>query len=800
MRSFRAIPSVGVFLLISQSGLPAQTLSRDYPVKPVPFTAVHFNDTFWLPRIETNRKVTIPFAFRKCEETGRVYNFERAAAVLKGETVADKTPPGYPFDDTDIYKVIEGAAYTLGVVPDSKLEAYVDGLVGKIAAAQEPDGYLYTTRTIDPLHPHPWAGTKRWEKEEVLSHELYNLGHLYEAAVAYYQATGKRQLLDVALRTADLLDSTFGPGRQTIWPGHQIAEMGLVKLYRTSGESRYLNLAKFLLDSRGNGSAYNQSDIPIVQQKDAVGHAVRATYMYSGIADVAALTGDESYVGAIDRLWESVAGRKMYITGGIGSTAAGEAFGGDYELPNMSAYNETCAAIGNDYWNERLFLLHADARYIDVMERTLYNGLISGVSLDGKSFFYPNPLESSGQHERSAWFGCACCPGNITRFLASVPGYVYAQQGDHLYINLFVGNTADIQMDRTTVHVAQETRYPWDGAVKITVTPKESGDFTVHVRIPGWARNQASPTGLYAFVDRNDAPAVLRVNGQPVSLDIQKGYAGISRQWKAGDVIELHLPMPVRRVLANDAVAADRGRVALQRGPIVFCAEWPDNPGGHVRNLVLPRNAVLKAEFRPELLKGIVRVSGSGAALILDKNGKVERKPQLITAIPYYAWAHRGPGEMLVWLPESEAAGRPLPVPTLASTSSVTSSVAKNTGAIRDGEIPRASREHNPYGDFDWSPKAGTNEWVQYTFAKASRISSTAVYWIDSGDCKLPKSWRVLYRDGTSWRPVENRDPYATAPDRFNQVTFAPVVATGLRLEVAQEPEHTAGIHEWKVE
>ena len=800
MRSLRAIPSVGVFLLISQSVLPAQALSRDYPVKPVPFTAVHFNDTFWLPRIETNRKVTIPFAFRKCEETGRVYNFERAAAVLRGETIADKTPPGYPFDDTDIYKVIEGAAYTLGVVPDPKLEAYVDGLVGKIAAAQEPDGYLYTTRTIDPLHPHPWAGTKRWEKEEVLSHELYNLGHLYEAAVAYYQATGKRQLLDIALRTANLLDSTFGPGKQTIWPGHQIAEMGLVKLYRTSGESRYLNLAKFLLDSRGNGSAYNQSDIPIVQQKDAVGHAVRATYMYSGIADVAALTGNESYVGAIDRLWESVAGRKMYITGGIGSTAAGEAFGGDYELPNMSAYNETCAAIGNDYWNERLFLLHADARYIDVMERTLYNGLISGVSLDGKSFFYPNPLESSGQHERSPWFGCACCPGNITRFLASVPGYVYAQQGDHLYINLFVGNTADIQMDRTTVHVAQETRYPWDGAVKITVTPKESGDFTVHVRIPGWARNQASPTGLYAFADKSDAPAVLRVNGRPVSLDIQKGYAGISRRWKAGDVIELHLPMPVRRVLADDAVAAHRGRVALQRGPIVFCAEWPDNPGGHVRNLVLPRNAVLKAVFRPELLKGIVQISGSGTALILDKDGKVERKPQLITAIPYYAWAHRGPGEMLVWLPESEAAGRPLPVPTIASTSSVTASVAKNTGAIRDGEIPRASREHNPYGDFDWSPKAGTSEWVQYTFAKASRISSTAVYWIDSGDCKLPKSWRVLYQDGTSWKPVENRDPYATAPDRFNQVTFAPVVATGLRLEVAQEPEHTAGIHEWKVE
>ena len=677
-------------------------------------------------------------------------------------------------------------------------------MVRKIAAAQEPDGYLYTTRTIDPVHPHPWAGTRRWEKEEVLSHELYNLGHLYEAAVAYYQATGKRQLLDIALRTANLLDYTFGPGKQVIWPGHQIAEMGLVKLYRTGGESRYLNLAKFLLDSRKNGSSYNQSDIPIIQQKDAVGHAVRATYMYSGIADVAALTGDQSYIGAIDRLWESVAGRKMYITGGIGSTAEGEAFGGDYELPNMSAYNETCAAIGNDYWNERLFLLHADARYIDVMERTLYNGLISGVSLDGKSFFYPNPLESSGQHERSPWFGCACCPGNITRFLASVPGYVYAQRGDSLYVNLFVGNTADIKMDRTTLHVAQETRYPWDGAVKLTVTPKGDADFTIHVRIPGWARNQASPTGLYAFADKSDAtngaPAVLRVNGQPVPLKIEKGYVAIARQWKAGDAIDLNLPMPIRRVLANDAVAADRGRVTLQRGPIVYCAEWPDNPGGHVRNLVLPRNAVLKAEFRPELLKGVVRISGNGSALVLDNEGKVHRQPQLITAIPYYAWAHRGPGEMLVWLPETEAAARPLPVPTIASASSVTSSVPKNAGAIHDGEIPRASREHNPYGDFDWSPKMGTTEWVQYSFAKPTRVSSAAVYWIDSGDCRAPRSWRVLYQDGTSWRPVENRDPYATALDRFNQVTFAPVVATGLRLEVAQQPEHTAGIHEWKVE
>ncbi|RYG70270.1 glycoside hydrolase family 127 protein, partial [bacterium] len=376
---------------------------RDYPVQPVPFTDVRLDDAFWAPRIETNRTVTIPFAFEQCEKSKRMYNFERAAAALRGEHVPDKKQTEFPFDDTDPYKVIEGASYALAVKPDAALDAYLDKLIAQIAAAQEPDGYLYTTRTLDPQHPHPWAGKERWVLDRELSHELYNLGHLYEAACAHYQATGKRSLLDVAIRTADLLDRTFGPGKQAIWPGHQITEMGLVKLYRVTGEERYLNLAKFLLDVRGPdgkpgaGREYNQSHKPVVEQTTAVGHAVRATYMYSGMADVAAITGDASYLKAIDAIWENTVGRKLYITGGIGATAHGEAFGKDYELPNMTAYNETCAAIGNVYWNQRLFLLHGDAKYIDVLERSLYNGLISGVSLDGKGFFYPNPLESRGQ-------------------------------------------------------------------------------------------------------------------------------------------------------------------------------------------------------------------------------------------------------------------------------------------------------------------------------------------------------------------------------------------------------------------
>src|SRR5438876_786502 len=554
---------------------------HDYPVQPVPFTAVHLNDAFWAPRIETNRQITIPFAFQQCELSGRVDNFERAARALRGEALANTKAPGYPFDDSDLYKVIEGASYVLSVTPDPKLDAYVDGMIAKIAAAQEPDGYLYTTRSINPQNPHRWAGKERWELERDDSHELYNLGHLYEAAVAHYQATGKRTLLDVAIKSANLLIDTFGPGRKSIWPGHQITEMGLAKLYRVTGNERYLLLAKFMLDERGpqsggktnpRGLTYNQAQQRVVDQTEAIGHAVRATYMYSGMADVAAMTGDESYVKAVDAIWNDVVSKKLYITGGIGSRGSGEAFGGPYELPNMTAYNETCAAVGNDFWNQRLFLLHADARYIDVMERTLYNGLISGVSLDGKSFFYPNPLESIGQHERSPWFGVACCPGNITRFLASVPGYVYAQQGDTLYVNLFAGSTADISLGGRRLKIAQQTQYPWNGAVKIVVTPDRARDFTIKVRIPGWARNEAVPGDLYRFLDTATEAAVLKVNGAPAPLTLDRGYATLSRRWQPGDTIDVVLPMPVRRVIANDRVEADRDRVALQRGPIVFAA------------------------------------------------------------------------------------------------------------------------------------------------------------------------------------------------------------------------------------
>jgi DUF1680 family protein len=787
-------------------------------VQPVPFTAVKLTDAFWAPRIEVNRTATIPVAFEQCERTNRVDLFVRAAQVLRGEEPVNRNPPGYPFDDTDVYKVIEGASYTLSVHPDPKLAAYVDSLIAKIAAAQEPDGYLYTTRTINPKHPHPWAGRDRWLLERDDSHELYNLGHLFEAAVAHHLATGKNTLLDVAIKAADLLVATFGPGKRTTWPGHQITEMALVRLARVTANERYLALAKFLLDERGpgpfppgeranpRGLEYNQAQQKVVEQTEPVGHAVRATYMYSGMADVAALTADKTYANAIDTIWHNTVTKKLYLTGGIGASGAGEAFGRHYQLPNMTAYNETCASVGMDYWNHRLFLLHGDAKYIDVMERTLYNGLISGVALDGKTFFYPNPLESRGQHQRSPWFGVACCPSNISRFLPSIPGYVYARQNDTIFVNLYVQGTADIALaNGRKVQLTQQTRYPWDGAVKLTVAPDRAGTFAINVRIPGWARNEPVPGDLYRFLD-TAAAATVKVNGRLVPLQLVNGYVRLSRAWRRGDTIDLHFPMPVRRVVAHALVEDDAGRVALQRGPIVYAAEWPDNPKKRVRNLVLPDGQAMTSEFRPTLLNGVEVVKGRALGLAYDEKGGVTKTEQDFLAIPYATWANRGPGEMIVWLPRTDAHARPTPYPTIATTATVTVSVpgqgrGKSPRPINDGEDPKSSDDATSY--FDWWPTLGSKlEWVEMTFAKPATVSESSVYWFDDtgrGAVRVPASWRILYRDGTEWKPVQTTDAYGVARDAFNRVRFAPVTTTALRIEVAMQPKFSVGLQEWKV-
>jgi hypothetical protein len=629
---------------------------RDYAIEPAPFINVKLTDEFWAARIETNRKVTIPYALKKCEETGRIANFAIAGGLMKGEHRGE-----FPFDDTDVYKILEGASYSLDVHWDRELDRYLDVLIAKIAAAQEDDGYLFTCRTNKAKHLLNWYGEKRWSKLRG-SHELYNMGHLYEAAAAHYQATGKRTLLNVAIKNADFVDTVFGPGRNETAPGHQIIEMGLARLYRETGDDKYLQLARFFLDIRGpDGNPYNQSHKRVIEQEEAVGHAVRASYMYCGMADVAALTADHSYLKAIERIWENVVSKKLYLTGGIGARRSGEAFGDNYELPNETAYCETCAAIGNVMWNHRMFLFHGDAKYIDVLERTLYNGLISGVSLEGDTFFYPNPLASRGQHKRSPWFGCACCPGNITRFISSVPGYVYAKEGANLYINLFAEGTGTVRIEGNPVHIKQETRYPWDGNVRITINPEESARFTVRVRIPGWAQNRPVPSDLYRYASKRYDIVALKVNGKTrTGLNMEKGFARINRRWRKGDVIELNLPMPVRRVLCHENVRANRRRVALERGPVVYCAEWPDNHG-HVMNIVLPDDEELTSEYRKDMFNGVTVVRAKALALdYADDGHTVSKKEHSLTAIPYYAWAHRGAGEMAVWLARNESAAEPV--------------------------------------------------------------------------------------------------------------------------------------------
>ncbi|QTE40590.2 glycoside hydrolase family 127 protein [Mucilaginibacter gossypii] len=779
---------------------PVLAQQKDYPIQPVVFTSVHVNDNFWQPKMEVNATVTIPYVLAQCKANGRMDNFLRAAKKLDGDKLSE-----FPFDDTDVYKAIEGASYSMQNKRNPQLDKSIDSLISIIGAAQEPDGYLYTFRTVNAKKPHEWIGSKRWEKEEDLSHELYNAGHLYEAAVAHYQATGKRTLLNIAIKNADLLVKTFGPGKIEEYPGHQIVEIGLSKMYRVTGNKQYLDLAKFFLDVRGpKGDAYNQADKKVVDQHEAEGHAVRAAYMYTGMADIAALTGNTKYLAAIDDIWSDVVTKKLYITGGIGATGAGEAFGEAYQLPNMSAYAETCAAIGNVYWNNRMFLLHGDSKYIDVLERTLYNGLLSGVSLSGNRFFYPNPLASMFQHQRSAWISCACCISNMTRFLPSLPGYVYAKNKNDLYVNLFMSNSSNIKLTEGNVNIVQQTDYPWKGRVDITVNPDKVGEFTLRVRIPGWAKQQPVPGDLYTFMNKKSFPLTLMINGQAKSFETEKGYAVLKRTWKKGDKVSLLLPMETEKVLANQQVKDDRGRFAFERGPIVYCLEGPDNKDSLVQNILIDKNAIADANYHADLLNGVDVISAEGKSAKRQlKTDSILQTEQMVKAIPYYAWANRGPSEMTVWIPYETSAVRPKPAPTIASTSKVSASL-KNVrmfAAIKDQYEPADSKDTN-YPYLHWWPAKNTNEFVQYDFDAEHTVSESKVYWYDDGPwggCRIPVSYKILYKKDGQWVPVKNTTPYAISKDSFNVVTFEPVATTALRMEIQLPVDNSSGIHEWAV-
>ena len=784
------------------SGQAQKTQSHGYPIDPVPFTSVKVSDAFWGQRLQASRDVTIPLAFSKCEETGRYENFVKAANPSDEYEVG-----GLAFDDTDVYKTIEGASYLLQTYPDKKLMKYIDSVLVIVAAAQEPDRYLYTSRTMNPKHPHEWAGTKRWELVEDLSHEFYNLGHMVEGAVAHYQATGKRNFLDIALRYADCVIREIGEGPDQVVrvPGHQIAEMALARLYLVTGEKKYLDQAKFFLDKRGYTSRtdeYSQAHKPVLEQDEAVGHAVRATYMYSGMADVAALTGDKGYIEAIDRIWENIVGKKMYITGGIGSTSSGEAFGKNYELPNMSAYCETCAAIGNVYVNHRLFLLHGHGKYYDVLERTLYNGLISGVSLEGNGFFYPNPLESMGQHQRQAWFGCACCPSNICRFIPSLPGYVYAVKNNDVYVNLFMSNTSNLKVNGKKVELEQTTNYPWNGDITIGVKKNSAGKFNLKVRIPGWVRNQVVPSDLYTYSDNVRLGYSVKVNGEEVKSELKDGYFCIDRKWKKGDKVEVHFDMEPRTVRANDKVAADKGRVAVERGPVVYCAEWPDN-NFDVLSAYMNQNPKFEVEFQKDMLYGINTLKTDAQVLEYGKDGRLTTKDVKMTMIPYYAWAHRGRGNMSVWIAQDLEAARPIKPATIASLAKKDAShEPKQLYSVFDGLTPKDKDDRTiPY--YHWWPKEGTTEWITLELPEGTTVQNSTLYWFDDspwGGCRVPKSWKIYYKDAQgNWVEVPNPTKYGTEPGIGNKVEFDPVKTTALKLEVVLPEKHAAGIYEWDV-
>jgi DUF1680 family protein len=784
MRRFRqwvcvaaVLPGVGL--------APAWAQEPGGLLEPVPSEHVRIDSPFWNPRLEAHAQGTVEANLHQCQVTGRIQNFAVAAGLAEGKH------QGFLFNDSDVYKVIEGVAYTLALRRDKHLEKRADEIIELIEAAQQPDGYLNTYYTL----VEPQA---RWQNI-AHGHELYCAGHLMEAAVAYYRATGKRRLLDVACRLADHIDATFGPGKKVDTSGHEEIELALVKLYRATGEPRYLELARFFIDVRGRSDLrrvfgeYAQDHLPVREQTDVVGHAVRAMYLYCGMIDVAAATGDQSLLANLERIWTDITERKMYVTGGIGSSGSNEGFTRPYDLPNDSAYAETCAAIGLALWNHRMFLLSAHGKYADVLERAVYNGLLSGVSLSGDRFFYTNPLASRGQHERVAWFDCACCPSNVVRYVPSMGERAYAVGRDGVWTVLYMGSTASFTLGERKIELVQDTNYPWDGGITLEVNPQPPGEFTLYLRIPGWCQE----------------PFRLAVNGQPIeSPQVQDGYVPLRRMWQPGDVVRLDLPMPVRRVYADKRVRANAGRVCLARGPIVYCLEQRDNPEG-VRNLSLPPHAALEAVYDPDLLQGVVVIRGEALALTgRTEAGEPQVRPVPFQAIPYCTWNNRGRGEMVVWIAETPEAAE------LAGETGVRvgelllrgshCNATDTLEALADGVLPAASSDHG-LARMTWWDHRGTREWVSYQFARPKSVSKCAVYWFDDtgrGACRTPRSWRLLWHDKDGWRPVELKpgSSYGTALDRFNAVEFEPVTTRELRLEVELQPNYSGGILEWQVE
>ena len=799
-------------LLIALASFAFAQDTKPHQLSAVPIQQVSIEDDFWSPKRRAWREVTIPDCLAKFEKDGALANFDKIRDGAGGEH------GGPPWYDGLVYEMIRGSADFLAAERDPALEARLDGYIQRIAAAaaKDPDGYLNTyTQLKEPAH--------RWglnDGDDNRQHDVYNAGAMVEAAVHYYRATGKTRLLQVAAKLANHMADVMGtPPKKNVVPGHSIAEEALLKLYllfrekpdlKTQmpvpvEEGRYLELAEFWIENRGNHAGrksfgpYGQDHKPVLQQETTEGHAVRATLLYTGLAAAASVNGRADYFAAARRLWENMVQRRMYVIGGLGAVAGHEGFGPDYVLPN-NGYLETCAAIGAGFFHHNMNLAFAEARYADELERVLYNGILSGVSLKGDTYFYENPLEASKNRTRWAWHACPCCPPMFAKIMGALPSYVYARDQTGIYVNLFIGSRATLTVNDAQVTLGQTSRYPWDGEVKLAVEPEREMDFAVNLRLPAWC---VEPR--------------LQVNGKTLAnLEKAGGYASLKRKWQPGDTILLSLPMPVQRLKAHPRIEADVGRVALQRGPLIYCLEGVDN-GGQVRNLVIPPEALLSAEHRTDLLGGVTVIKGAAVSLrravwpdtlylpAASVPGGVPANVEF-TAIPYFANANRQPCEMMVWMAESASRAESLPPPSLASlaTPSASHCWQNDTPSALNDQVDPVASDDTRIPRFTWWDHRGTKEWVQYDFGAPKRISAVEICWWDErrikAHCRVPQSWRILYQAGGEWKPITGASACTTEIDRFNRVAFDGVETKALRLEVQHQPEWSGGILEWRVE
>ena len=806
----------------------AAQAAEDYPLKPVPYYQVEMTSDFWRPRMETQRKTLVPWAFERTESG--VTHLQAAADHLAGKEVEHRP---HRFIDSDLYKVMEGAAYLLQLDRDPELEARMDKIIEVIGAAQEEDGYLYPSHTTGVGKDRDMMGKTKYSFV-VHSHELYNMGHLYEAAVAYYETTGKDALLKIAEKNAQHINKVFFEGdprynggkpiRQA--PGHQEPELALVKLYRVTGKKLYLDMARKFLEIRGKtyvpagegvmAPTYAQQHKPVLEQSEAVGHAVRATYQYAAMADIGALTGKKEYAKALDRIWGNITDTRMHITGGLGAVHGIEGFGPKYVLPNAHAFNETCAAVGNVFFNHRMFLLQKDAKYMDVAEVALLNNVLAAVNLEGNRFFYVNPLDADGKYPfnhgtagRAPWFGTACCPSNMARLVPQVPGMIYAVEDDDLFVSFYAESQTKASVNGKEVQLSQQTQYPNNGKVVLSISPKKKTTFSLHLRIPTWAQGrQFVPGDLYDFVDTNNKSWSISINGKVQKIaDLQKGFAVIKSEWKRGDKVELNLPMQVRVNGSHKAVEENHNRIALTRGPLVLCAEGVDNGGATQRFYFpeTPKTAGAKNQLMKTKFGSFVQSVVPAEAITPDGNSKKSS----LKLTPYYAWNNRGASSMTVWFPTQKCMAifdpHALPKESVFTELKASHTADEDTiNAVGDGQIDKWS-SGNKIPRWTSRGQPGKDQWVIGRFKETKQLRNVGVFWMDrwQGDVKLPKEWSLEIEQNGKWVPFKlyTTDRYDTRANQFNVVhPAAPTQCDAIRIKMTPREDTSVGIIEVQVQ